>query len=262
LADSTGALQTQYTFEPFGNTTVTGASTTNTFAFTGRELDATGLYFYRARYYSPSLQRFISEDPIGFRGGINLYAYTSDSPIIATDPSGNCSDPGGPGTRYCIDRYIPTARTPFPFSPWDGNNRGPDPYGGDFKTEQMVFQNGGNWTGYCQTGVSKIFGILPVQGWLGPNGVHGRKGGVIGASCEGGIGHFLGLAPNIVTNVDIRPDGSISVTGTMYPSLEIWRYQNGQLPALLLNYDATGGNPGSLSLGGNFPIISGAPFKF
>jgi hypothetical protein len=39
LTDSTGAVQTSYTFEPFGNRTVTGASTTNSFAYTGRELD-------------------------------------------------------------------------------------------------------------------------------------------------------------------------------------------------------------------------------
>ncbi len=49
LADSTGTVQTSYTFEPFGNTSVTGSSTTNSFAYTGRELDATGVYFYRAR---------------------------------------------------------------------------------------------------------------------------------------------------------------------------------------------------------------------
>jgi len=72
LTDSTGALQTQYTYEPFGNTTASGAATTNSFAYTGRELDATGLYFYRGRYYNPQLGRFISEDPIGFRGGINV----------------------------------------------------------------------------------------------------------------------------------------------------------------------------------------------
>jgi RHS repeat-associated protein len=88
LADSSGALQTQYTFEPFGNTSVTGATTTNSFAYTGRELDATGLYFNRARYYNPSLQRFISEDPIGFNGGINFYAYTANSPTNLTDPFG------------------------------------------------------------------------------------------------------------------------------------------------------------------------------
>lgn len=45
-------------------------------------------YYYRARYYSPTLQRFISEDPIGFRGGINKYAYVGNSPIIHRDPEG------------------------------------------------------------------------------------------------------------------------------------------------------------------------------
>ena len=47
LTDSTGTAQTSYTFEPFGNTTTTGAATSNSFAYTGRELDVTGLYFYR-----------------------------------------------------------------------------------------------------------------------------------------------------------------------------------------------------------------------
>jgi RHS repeat-associated protein len=58
--------------------------------FTGRELDSeSGLYYYRARYYDPYLGRFISEDPIGFDGGINFYAYVDNNPLNATDPSGN-----------------------------------------------------------------------------------------------------------------------------------------------------------------------------
>jgi len=88
LTDSTGTTQTSYTFESFGNTTVTGASSTNGFAYTGRELDATGLYYYRARYYHPQLQRFVSEDPIGIAGGINPYAYAGNSPSNFTDASG------------------------------------------------------------------------------------------------------------------------------------------------------------------------------
>jgi RHS repeat-associated protein len=89
LSDSTGALQTQYTFEPFGNTSVAGASTTNSLDYTGRELDPTGLYFYRARYYVPQMQRFISEDPLGFgANSVNFYEYVYDSPTSFTDPSG------------------------------------------------------------------------------------------------------------------------------------------------------------------------------
>jgi len=55
-----------------------------------RENDGTGINYYRARYYDPSLHRFISEDPIGFAGGnVNLYGYTNNSPTNFRDPSGN-----------------------------------------------------------------------------------------------------------------------------------------------------------------------------
>ncbi|MGA9389920.1 MAG: RHS repeat-associated core domain-containing protein, partial [Candidatus Sulfotelmatobacter sp.] len=61
-------------------------------------------YFYRARYYSPALGRFISEDPIQFSGGINFYQYAADSPLNFVDPfgtdigsNGGGSNGGGPG---------------------------------------------------------------------------------------------------------------------------------------------------------------------
>jgi RHS repeat-associated protein len=88
LADDIGNPQTTYTYEPFGATTVTGGSTTNTYGYTGRENDGTALYYYRARYYHPALQRFISEDPLEFAGGVNVYAYALNRPISLTDPLG------------------------------------------------------------------------------------------------------------------------------------------------------------------------------
>jgi RHS repeat-associated protein len=94
LTDSTGVAQTSYTFEAFGNTTSSGASSTNSFVYTGRELDASGLNFNRSRYYHPTLQRFVSEDPTGLGGGINTYAYVSNSPTNFFDPLGlNKKDP-------------------------------------------------------------------------------------------------------------------------------------------------------------------------
>ena len=89
LADNTGALQTQYTYEPFGFVSQTGAASTSSYKYTGREDDGTGLYYYRARYYQPRLQRFIAEDPIGFSSGdVNLYGYVSNNPIDSIDPLG------------------------------------------------------------------------------------------------------------------------------------------------------------------------------
>jgi RHS repeat-associated protein len=89
LADSAGVPQTSYTYEPFGAATNNGAPSSNAFKYTGREDDGTGLYYYRARYYNPRLQRFVSEDPIGFAGGgINLYAHAFRNPGRYIDPTG------------------------------------------------------------------------------------------------------------------------------------------------------------------------------
>lgn len=66
LLDAAGAVQSQYTYSPFGTTSATGEPSGNPSQFTGRENDANGLYYYRARYFEPEIQRFISEDPLGF----------------------------------------------------------------------------------------------------------------------------------------------------------------------------------------------------
>jgi len=88
LANPAGGLATSYTYDPFGNTAVAGSST-NPFQFTSRENDGTGLYFNRARYYSPSLGRFISQDPMDFGAGdVNLYGYVANSPASDRDPLG------------------------------------------------------------------------------------------------------------------------------------------------------------------------------
>ena len=89
LGDGTGTLQTQYTYEPFGYATQTGLATTNSYKYAGREDDGTGLYYYRARYYHPRLQRFIGEDPLGFGGGhVNLYTYVANNPVRLRDALG------------------------------------------------------------------------------------------------------------------------------------------------------------------------------
>lgn len=105
LTDSSGAVQTQYTYDAFGNTASSGAASTNSSQYTGRENDGTGLYQYRARYYSPALQRFISEDPIGFAGGdTNLYAYVGNNPVNLTDPFGT-----NPLIAICIEGAVVNA---------------------------------------------------------------------------------------------------------------------------------------------------------
>lgn len=97
LSDDDGVAQTEYSYDPFGNTSTSGAANTNASKYTGREDDGTGLYYYRARYYSPALQRFISEDPSGFAGDdVNLYTYAKNDPVNLIDPLGLCSVPTPP----------------------------------------------------------------------------------------------------------------------------------------------------------------------
>lgn len=85
VSDDTGSVTTTYDYGAFGKTVVNGTSA-NASQFTGRENDQTGLHYFRARYYSATLQRFISEDPI--RSGANYYAYVGNRPLTARDPFG------------------------------------------------------------------------------------------------------------------------------------------------------------------------------
>jgi len=88
LSSSTAVTTATYDYSPYGDTTIAGTST-STLQYTGRENDgATGLYYYRNRYYLPQLGRFISQDPIGLRGGTNYYAYVGGNPISTSDPLG------------------------------------------------------------------------------------------------------------------------------------------------------------------------------
>jgi RHS repeat-associated protein len=89
LSNGTGVLANTYSYDSYGKLLSSSGTLTNPFEYTGREFDPeTGIYEYRARYYDPSLGRFISEDPISFRGGIDFYAYGSNNPINRRDPTG------------------------------------------------------------------------------------------------------------------------------------------------------------------------------
>jgi RHS repeat-associated protein len=84
--NSAGTITVSRDYDPFGNP-LAGAATAG-YAFTGREWDPeTSLYYYRARYYDPSVGRFLSEDPLP-DPGFSLYAYVHNNPVGSIDPSG------------------------------------------------------------------------------------------------------------------------------------------------------------------------------
>jgi len=115
LTDPTGNIQTQYNFDPFGSTTLSGNSSTNSFAYTGREKDGTGLYYNRARYYSPTVQRFVSEDPLGFASGdFDFYSYVGNNPVNRIDPYGMYGMFGRScGAKDCRNYFLKHAYGPI-----------------------------------------------------------------------------------------------------------------------------------------------------
>ncbi len=89
LTDASQAIATRYRYGVYGQTTSTGAVSSNSQQYTGRENDGTGLMYYRARYYHLGCARFISEDPIGWASGqVNNYAYVGGDPVNFVDPDG------------------------------------------------------------------------------------------------------------------------------------------------------------------------------
>jgi len=109
LANAAGSLAQTYTFDSFGKQIASSGSLTNPFQYSARESDSeTGLYYYRARYYNPNIGRFISTDPIGFKGGNNHYAFVKNNPLLLRDPQGTCpSDPCVPegGASDSVSAY-------------------------------------------------------------------------------------------------------------------------------------------------------------
>ena len=76
LSTSASAIVNTYSYDSFGRSTASSSGLVNPFQFTGREFDPeSGIYLYRARYYDAVAGRFLSEDSIRFRGGVDFYSY-------------------------------------------------------------------------------------------------------------------------------------------------------------------------------------------
>jgi RHS repeat-associated protein len=87
VSDAAGDVVHQYRYDAYGK--IESGASQGGYSFTGREWDPeVELYYYRARYYSSTIGRFISEDPIDWGGGPNFYSYVKSNPHNLRDPSG------------------------------------------------------------------------------------------------------------------------------------------------------------------------------
>jgi RHS repeat-associated protein len=97
LVNAAGSVVESYSYDAWGNTTIKNAGGTvitasaygNRYMFQGREYSTvTGLYNFRARWYAPTIGRWLSKDPIGLEGGLNLYAFCGNDAVNFVDPMG------------------------------------------------------------------------------------------------------------------------------------------------------------------------------
>ena len=97
LVDVNNEIVEYYHYDAFGNFKIKDnyylwipeSAYGNRFLFQGREYDyATQLYYFRNRWYEPETGRWLSPDPIGISGGLNLYAFCGNDPVNFVDPWG------------------------------------------------------------------------------------------------------------------------------------------------------------------------------
>jgi RHS repeat-associated protein len=89
IVNDAARVLAQRSFDSFGKMELASDSTDSIFGFTGRERDnETGLSFFRARYVDTSNARFLSEDPLRFQDGFNIFTYVRNQPLTLIDPFG------------------------------------------------------------------------------------------------------------------------------------------------------------------------------
>jgi RHS repeat-associated protein len=89
VTEETGTVVWKADYQPFGRVDIATGDIENNLRFAGQYFDAeTGLHYNYHRYYDPATGRYLTPDPIGLVGGINLFAYVRNNPVNFVDPYG------------------------------------------------------------------------------------------------------------------------------------------------------------------------------
>ncbi len=104
LLDTSGNVVADYHYDAWGVRTANGpAAGACPFGFAGMLIDPTmGLYYDNARWYSAPQGRFLTRDPSGESGGLNLYPYCANDPVNKADPTGRAGEPVSASSQSCL----------------------------------------------------------------------------------------------------------------------------------------------------------------
>jgi RHS repeat-associated protein len=230
VTDANGHLVTEYDYDLWGNRTRIQGTQDFNLGFTGHWV-IKDLVLAPFRTYNSYSGRWISRDPIGENGGINLYGYVGNDPLNATDPDGFAP------VDIIIQAYIPET-TAWVFN---GNNHGATLLPSTQFKAQLSFHFD-DQDPFLSSSIAAVAGptiFLPMQ-WTSYADVSNFRGSVqynlvsrsidVSLSGQASDPFFLGLAPTLSFASNIHFDSNGGFTGsllsTQYPSFQI--FINGQ----------------------------------
>jgi len=203
-----GELADQYLYSPFGLEHRPVDPSGNPLRYTGQRYDGeTGFYYYKARYYEPSLRRFLQTDPLLFADQMNLYAYVGNDPLGSTDPTGEFLAPD-----HIVDERLEQFR---------GYAQGPVANTVREKGIGLVFEADTNLTVGSYSRSAKVFVAASIGGDHGSDIAGGAALGTSPPDTDSGFGLGGGASfdPGILIGdaSDLRgQSGEISLDGLVF----------------------------------------------